>query len=60
MTLAGDINETGHLDDGIFPSFSMSCTTHAASNAVAYLNIAPCLPALSKFGLVIMGIVNLF
>ena len=22
MTLAGDINETGHLDDGIFPSFS--------------------------------------
>ena len=22
MTLAGNINETGHLDDGIFPSFS--------------------------------------
>ena len=23
MTLAGDINETGHLDGGIFPAFYM-------------------------------------
>ena len=44
MTLAGDINETGHLDDGIFPAFYMCQLSPVPACLPAYLTA--CLPAL--------------
>ena len=63
MTLAGDINETGHLDDGIFPSFSTSVMYFSCSCRCCCLPqptyMPALLPMLSNFGLVIMDVVHL-
>ena len=46
MTLAGDINETGHLDDGIFPAFYMCQLSPVPACLPAYLTacLLYCLP----------------